>query len=94
MNDIFRRASEPPRRRANSDIADADRAGYEDCPSHELRMKEPMSRFLRAIDSDAPPAVVLIRLAVGIVFTSEGIQKFLYPAALGAGRFTTDLKGE
>ena len=33
--------------------------------------------------------VVLIRLMVGAVFLSEGIQKFLYPAALGVGRFTT-----
>jgi putative oxidoreductase len=29
----------------------------------------------------------LLRLLVGGVFLSEGIQKFLYPAALGAGRF-------
>lgn len=29
----------------------------------------------------------LLRLLVGWVFLSEGIQKFLYPAALGAGRF-------
>lgn len=35
----------------------------------------------------APPAVFLIRLAVGGVFLSEGIQKFLYPGALGFGRF-------
>ena len=34
-------------------------------------------------------AVLLIRLMVGCVFLSEGIQKFLFPAALGAGRFTT-----
>jgi uncharacterized membrane protein YphA (DoxX/SURF4 family) len=32
-------------------------------------------------------AVILIRLLVGLVFLSEGIQKFLFPAALGAGRF-------
>src|ERR1041385_4860691 len=32
-------------------------------------------------------AVILIRLAVGAVFLSEGIQKFLYPADLGVGRF-------
>ena len=31
--------------------------------------------------------VLLIRLMVGGVFLSEGIQKFLFPAALGAGRF-------
>jgi putative oxidoreductase len=41
----------------------------------------------RIIDSEAPSATVLIRLAVGLVFASEGIQKFLYPDALGAGRF-------
>jgi uncharacterized membrane protein YphA (DoxX/SURF4 family) len=35
-----------------------------------------------------PAAVVLIRLLVGAVFLSEGIQKFLYPAQLGVGRFT------
>jgi len=29
----------------------------------------------------------LLRLLVGGVFLSEGIQKFLYPAELGAGRF-------
>jgi putative oxidoreductase len=29
----------------------------------------------------------LLRLMVGWVFLSEGIQKFLFPAALGAGRF-------
>lgn len=41
----------------------------------------------RILDSRAPSAIVLIRIAVGIVFVSEGVQKFLYPAALGAGRF-------
>jgi putative oxidoreductase len=41
----------------------------------------------RLFDARGPRAVLLIRLAVGIVFTSEGIQKFLYPDALGAGRF-------
>lgn len=37
----------------------------------------------------APAAVVLIRIAVGWVLLSEGIQKLLYPAALGVGRFAT-----
>lgn len=32
-------------------------------------------------------AVVLVRLIVGAVFLSEGIQKFLFPAAQGVGRF-------
>jgi uncharacterized membrane protein YphA (DoxX/SURF4 family) len=30
---------------------------------------------------------VLIRLAVGAIFLSEGIQKFLFPDTLGVGRF-------
>lgn len=38
-------------------------------------------------DVSAPASVVLVRLLVGWVFLSEGIQKFLFPAALGAGRF-------
>ena len=35
----------------------------------------------------APAAVILIRLVVGAVFLTEGIQKFLYPGEVGAGRF-------
>jgi len=40
------------------------------------------------LESRAPAAVLLIRLLVGAVFLSEGIQKFLFPVALGVGRFT------
>jgi uncharacterized membrane protein YphA (DoxX/SURF4 family) len=32
-------------------------------------------------------AILLIRIMVGWVFASEGIQKFLFPDALGVGRF-------
>ena len=46
-----------------------------------------MSFFKRMLATDAPAAVVLIRLLVGGVFLSEGIQKFLFPEALGVGRF-------
>jgi putative oxidoreductase len=46
------------------------------------------SLWRRILDARAPTAVVLIRIAVGVVFAAEGIQKFLYPDALGAGRFT------
>ena len=46
-----------------------------------------MNLFARLISSQAPAAVVLIRLMVGTVFFLEGIQKFLSPDALGAGRF-------
>src|SRR5580658_2722438 len=34
-----------------------------------------------------PKAVLLIRILVGWVFLSEGIQKFLFPDSLGVGRF-------
>ena len=37
--------------------------------------------------TSAPAAVLLIRLMVGCVFVSEGLQKFLSPADVGAGRF-------
>jgi len=42
----------------------------------------------KLLSSTAPKSVILIRLIVGWVFLSEGIQKFLFPAALGVGRFT------
>jgi uncharacterized membrane protein YphA (DoxX/SURF4 family) len=35
----------------------------------------------------AAGAVLLVRLMVGVVFLSEGLQKFLFPDALGVGRF-------
>jgi putative oxidoreductase len=47
-----------------------------------------MEGFGSLIRTRAPALVVLIRLAVGLVFLTEGVQKFLYPAELGAGRFS------
>jgi putative oxidoreductase len=41
----------------------------------------------RILKTDNAPTTLLIRLMVGIVFLSEGIQKFLYPAIRGVGRF-------
>src|ERR1700693_4843426 len=35
----------------------------------------------------AAKAILLIRILVGWVFISEGIQKFLFPDSLGVGRF-------
>jgi uncharacterized membrane protein YphA (DoxX/SURF4 family) len=46
-----------------------------------------MTFFRRLLATHAPAAVILVRLIVGAVFLSEGIQKFLYPDALGVGRF-------
>jgi putative oxidoreductase len=41
----------------------------------------------RLFATQAPAATILIRIVVGGIFLTEGIQKFLYPGDLGAGRF-------
>jgi len=46
-----------------------------------------MGLLNRLLVTTAPRAVILVRLLTGSVFLSEGIQKFLYPVELGAGRF-------
>jgi uncharacterized membrane protein YphA (DoxX/SURF4 family) len=38
-------------------------------------------------DGRGVAANAIIRVLVGVVFVSEGIQKFRFPAALGVGRF-------
>jgi putative oxidoreductase len=43
--------------------------------------------FERISNTNAQASVILIRVLVGAVFLTEGIQKFLYPAEVGAGRF-------
>lgn len=43
--------------------------------------------MFRLLSTHAPAATVIIRLMVGAVFISEGIQKFLFPVEVGAGRF-------
>ncbi len=43
--------------------------------------------FSKFLNTDNSKTTVLIRLMVGAVFLSEGIQKFLFPDELGAGRF-------
>ena len=42
---------------------------------------------LTTIHTDLSKTTILIRLMVGAVFLSEGIQKFLFADKLGAGRF-------
>ncbi len=39
------------------------------------------------LKTDSLKTTLLIRIMVGVVFLSEGIQKFLYPSERGAGRF-------
>ncbi len=46
-----------------------------------------MSFFIRLQRTFAPASTILIRLMVGAVFVSEGIQKFLFPTEIGSGRF-------
>lgn len=41
----------------------------------------------KIINTDNSKTTILIRIMVGSIFLSEGIQKFLYPAARGIGRF-------
>ena len=46
-----------------------------------------MGILRRTLATHAPCSTILIRLIVGGTFLSEGIQKFLFPDALGVGRF-------
>ncbi|HKG47564.1 MAG TPA: DoxX family protein [Pyrinomonadaceae bacterium] len=46
-----------------------------------------MDFVYRTMATSAPAAVILIRLLVGGVFLAEGIQKFLFSAEVGPGRF-------
>lgn len=46
-----------------------------------------LDMFKKLMATKAPKSVLLVRLAAGGVFLSEGIQKFLFPGELGAGRF-------
>ncbi len=43
--------------------------------------------FKKIIKTDTQATTILIRLMVGAVFFSEGIQKFLFADKLGRGRF-------
>lgn len=50
-------------------------------------MTRPAVRVRKLLATRAPAAVFLVRALVGLVFLSEGIQKFLFPGSLGAARF-------
>ncbi len=47
----------------------------------------PSSMLHKILHTQPSKTAILIRLMVGAVFLSEGIQKFLFPAIRGAGRF-------
>ncbi|WP_374166700.1 DoxX family protein [Arcticibacter sp. MXS-1] len=42
----------------------------------------------KLLETDRSSGTIFIRIMIGTVFLSEGIQKFLFPAAVGAGRFS------
>lgn len=44
-------------------------------------------RIKKIIHTDDSNVTILIRLMLGVIFLSEGIQKFLFPDQLGMGRF-------
>lgn len=46
-----------------------------------------MTSFHQYGRSEPAAPIILIRVMVGAVFLSEGIQKFLFPEQLGVGRF-------
>ncbi|MEN6535892.1 MAG: DoxX family protein [Bryobacteraceae bacterium] len=46
-----------------------------------------MNAVNRLLATRAPSATLLVRLMVGCVFLSEGIQKFLFAEQMGVGRF-------
>lgn len=41
----------------------------------------------KILKTDNAKTTLLIRIMVGVVFLSEGIQKFIFPAIRGSGRF-------
>ncbi|HSJ68649.1 MAG TPA: DoxX family protein [Anditalea sp.] len=45
------------------------------------------STLAKVLRTDPDATTILIRLMVGAVFLSEGIQKYLFPELRGAGRF-------
>jgi uncharacterized membrane protein YphA (DoxX/SURF4 family) len=44
--------------------------------------------FQKLLSTTGNFSFLLIRLTVGLIFLSEGIQKFLFPGKVGAGRLT------
>ena len=62
-------------------------AAFASTSGRGILRKVMLNILVKPTASKAPDAVVLIRLMVGSIFLVEGIQKFLFPAELGVGRF-------
>lgn len=52
-----------------------------------MKTNKGLSKFI--ISSVNDNRAILVRLTVGLIFLTEGIQKFLFPQLLGTGRFLT-----
>ena len=52
-------------------------------------MKTPRSIKAMIFKTEDDNRAVLVRLTVGLIFLTEGIQKYLFPDLLGTGRFLT-----
>ena len=50
-----------------------------------MKSKNRFSAYILGTVSDN--RAILVRVIVGLIFLSEGIQKYLFPALLGTGRF-------
>jgi putative oxidoreductase len=50
-------------------------------------MKSPRDLFFWVVRPIKHVPIVIVRLSVGSIFLSEGIQKFLFADSVGAGRF-------
>lgn len=50
-------------------------------------MKSKKSGKAIIVNTQKDNKIILIRLIVGLIFLSEGVQKFLFPELLGTGRF-------
>ena len=72
----------------NSDMIRTIRNACQVCsPDCAAAGRNAMTIIQRVFTSAAPKPTVLIRVLVGWVFLSEGIQKFLFSESLGVGRF-------
>jgi putative oxidoreductase len=52
-------------------------------------MKRTSLSIVKIFKTEADNRAILIRLIVGLVFLTEGIQKYLFPDLLGTSRFLT-----
>jgi putative oxidoreductase len=52
-----------------------------------MKTKKGLSALIFNTENDK--RVILIRITVGLIFLTEGIQKYLFPELLGTGRFLT-----